>query len=253
MGILIYNISSNKEKSEILIETLCHIGARHSAEQAENQDVLCSGETDRYTVISLADGVSTCKEARAGAEIASRAVTELLLKKGHYFLEFDHEQIARGIISHILYELNRRAQTDSQDVREYSSTIASVLYDKKACRLLFFSLGDSLIAATDNGKFRIIAMPADSTDGCCVTTTKHAPLLAQANKIDTDTLDAVMICSDGAWKQMYLKNRLKPEVSEMLADRRMDALREYLVRQNGPDDYSFIFTDLHKRRKRALA
>lgn len=223
-----------------MIKQLCHIGARHSAEQTENQDALCFGENDRYTVISLADGVSTCKEAKAGAEIASRAVTELLLKKGDYFLEFDRDQIAEFIIAHIFYELKQKAQADLQEVEAYSSTIASVLFDKKTRRLLCFSLGDSLIAATDSGGYRVMIRPADSTNGCCVTTTEKASLLAQVNKTNVGTLDTILICSDGAWGQMYQNNRLKPEVSGMLTAHRLDELREYLIRQNGADDYSFI-------------
>lgn len=223
-----------------MIEQVCHIGARHSAEQTENQDTIYFGENERYTVISLADGVSACKEAKVGAEIASRAATELLLNRGDHFLEFDDDWIAESIISHILYELKQKARADLQAVEEYSSTIASVLFDKKSRRLLCFSLGDSLIAATGSGGFRIIVRPSDSTDGCCVTTTEEASLLAQVIKTNVGTLDTVLIFSDGAWGQMFKKNRLKPEVSEMLADHRLSDLREYLILQNGADDYSFI-------------
>ena len=107
------------------------MGANHGDGAGENQDALCHAQNKEFCVISLADGVSTCREAKCGAEIASSAITNLLLKKGDYFLEFGNEQIAELALSHILYELKERAENDSQNLEDYSSTVASVLVDKK--------------------------------------------------------------------------------------------------------------------------
>lgn len=227
-----------------MIYELSNTGAHHFSANVENQDVVHSGNNDRYAVISLADGVSACKEARKGAKIASEAITNLLLKKGGRFLGFNDEQIAEFVVSHVLYELKCQAKADSRKVEEYSSTIASVLFDKRSRRLLYYSLGDSIILATFNGKCRMLAMPSDSSDGCYVTTTKNASIITKAKVMDAGEIESIIICSDGAWKQMYNKNRLKPEVAELLANNEFEGLKEYLLMQDCFDDYSFISMEL---------
>lgn len=236
-----------------MIKELSKMGTHHIDGDGENQDALCHAQNQNFCVISLADGVSTCKEAKSGAEIASRAITNLLLKKGEHFLEFENKQISELALSHILFELKLRAEKDSNDLEDYSSTVASVLVDKKKKRMLCFNLGDSIIMATGKGKCRVLAMPADSSSGCCVTTTRSANTMASVKMIDASAVESIVICSDGAWRQMFDKNKLKPAVSNILANNEYDELRDFLVEQNCFDDYSFISLNMQKRNRRRLA
>lgn len=236
-----------------MIKELSKMGANHGDGAGENQDALCHAQNKEFCVISLADGVSTCREAKCGAEIASSAITNLLLKKGDYFLEFGNEQIAELALSHILYELKERAENDSQNLEDYSSTVASVLVDKKKKRILCFNLGDGIILASGKGKCRVLAMPADSSSGCCVTTTKSAAKIASVKIFDDDTLESIVICSDGAWRQMFDKNRLKPEVHSMLVNNEYDELMHFLLVQNCLDDYSFISLNMQRKNWRKSA
>ena len=229
------------------------IGTHHVDTNGENQDAVCYGHNKKYYVISLADGVTSCNEAKCGAETASKAITNLLLKKGDYFLEFENEQIAEFALSHVLYELSRKAKADSKDVEEYSSTISSVLFDKKHGKMLYFNLGDSIIVATGNGRCRVLAMPSDSSSGCCVTTTKNAKSMVSVKVIDTSCVESVVICSDGAWRQMFSKNKLKPEIANFLANNEYDGLKEFLIKQGCFDDYSFISLDIRQENRRKSA
>ena len=62
--------------------------------------------------------------------------------------------------------------------------------------------------------------------------------------LDTDGIESVVICSDGAWRQMYNKNKLKPEVFDLLVKNEYDGVKEFLIGQNCFDDYSFISLDM---------
>lgn len=66
------------EMIDILIKELCKAGKRHTEAGLDNQDVVMSAENDRYTVIALADGVSTCKESKKGAYTACGAIINLM-------------------------------------------------------------------------------------------------------------------------------------------------------------------------------
>lgn len=231
----------------MLVNILSGMGTHHFDVGSENQDAVCYGHNREFSVISLADGVSACEEARCGAHIASRAITDLLLKKGEHFLEFEEKQIAELALSHILCELRRKAAEDFKEIYEYSSTIASVLYDEKRGRMLCFNLGDGIILTTGNGRSCVLAMPADSSSGCCVTTTKNAKSMALAKVFEARSMESALICSDGAWRHMFLKNRLKPEVAALLANREFNGLKEFLEKQDCFDDYSVIVMDLQRK------
>ncbi len=228
-------------------------GVRHIKNKEENQDALYSASNQRYTVISLADGVSNCKKAKTGAEIACRAITNLFFKKASYFLHSSEEETARISGAHVLFELKQQATIDSSDVTEYSSTLTSILLDRKKQKLLYSSLGDSLIIAIISGQCHILAMPSESTNGCIVTTTNNNLREIQIGKIDSDRIDAVIILSDGAWKKLYDKNMMKTEVRSLLGKSDFRRLMSFLSEQNCLDDYSFIAIDLCSKKRRSTA
>ena len=233
-----------------MINKLSHIGKYHSMADGENQDHICSGENSRFTVITLADGVSSCKEAKAGAIIAGNELTRLLIRKGELLQEYEPEEIASMTLSHILYELEDAAKQADADVKDYSSTVASVLHDKENGKLICMSLGDSIIIGASEGNFSILNTPYESSEGCCVTTTAGAESETEGRIIDDSEFDSVIICSDGAWRQMLNRNRLKDEIITMLEKGDFDRLKDYLTDLDGHDDYSFISMDIERRPER---
>lgn len=237
----------------LLINKLSEIGNYHRNNNEENQDALSLGKNGRFSVISLADGVSCCKKAAEGAEIASDAVTNLLLKNGSFFLNLEKEKTADMVVSHILYELKRKSEKSGYSVNDYSSTIASVLFDCKTGKMLFFNLGDSLIIATKGGKCKVISMPYNSLDGCCVTTTKNAKKAVNTEVINGFLYDSIVIFSDGAWKKILNQNYLKECVKTMIEGKEYEQLKDFFRKQNCSDDYSFIALDLRDYKRRYTA
>ncbi len=219
----------------------------------ENQDVVMSVENNRFVTIALADGVSTCSEAKEGALITCSAITHLFSKKGDYFIECDNDRISDFVVSHIMYELNRVASDSGKDVEDYSSTIASVVVDKKKKKMLFFSLGDSMIFTTKEGKCNILSVPSDSTNGCPVTTTNNAKKMVSCGVVDIKTIDSVTLCSDGAWSSFFKRNTLKNEIKEMLVEHRYDELEAFLDGEHISDDYSFISMQTKTKNRRRIA
>lgn len=224
---------------------LSKTGDFHKQNNIGNQDCLVSGTDKRFSVISLADGVSTCSMSADGAVTAAEAVTELFVEKGDFFLEFDKEKTADRVISHILFRLKKQAQEKGIDVREYSSTIASILYDKWTGKLLVLNLGDSLILASGNGKCSVLSHPSDSTEGCYVTTTKNAAKTMDVELLSRAGYDSVLICSDGAWRIMFEKNKMKHSVKNMIEEQNYVKLKRFMEMQDNADDCSFIVMDLN--------
>lgn len=229
-----------------VIKTYSKIGVIHQNEGGENQDALRFEQTERFAVISLADGVSSCRESKTGAEIASKAITGLFIKLGESLFERKDSQIAEFVLSHILYELNKRANEDSQMIEEYSSTIASVFIDKRTGRLLCFNLGDGIIMATHRGKCFVLEAPIESPNGCCTTTTQGVQTKISISKFEMPGVESIIICSDGAWRDMYSKNKLKDNPYLFLVSNSYDELESFLMRQDHFDDSSFISLSLRE-------
>lgn len=229
-----------ERKKMRMIYELSGRGGRHAEAGEENQDCLYSVERGGRLVISLADGVSTCRRARDGAEIASRAIGELMEEKGRNLLNGDQPRQEEWILDHILRRLKKRSREEGDDLEEYSSTAASVLVDRNRGELLYFNLGDGLILGVDGGKCRILSMPGNSARGCCVTTTRNAAAEADLGKRSLGTMERVLICSDGAWREMYGRTRLLPEVSEWLVRGEWGKLEHFLRERGCRDDYSII-------------
>ncbi|MCD8091071.1 MAG: protein phosphatase 2C domain-containing protein [Clostridiales bacterium] len=236
------------------VKKLSRKGSYHTGRKEENQDFVFFGCNKDFYALCLADGVSACKEAKKGAETAAVAITDLFLKAGQHFFEFENEQAARLIAAHVLYELKEQAAEGGEDVKEYSAAAASVLVDRRRNKILCFSLGDCMIMAAGGGKCRVVCPPSDSTSGCCVTTTENAAEMISLKIYDAAMIDSVVICSDGAWKHMFEKNnRLKTEAAGFIINNEYDKLGKFLIKQNSFDDYSFISLDMRRKKRRKSA
>lgn len=212
-----------------------------------------SGANRRYVVIALADGVSTCKESKKGAEIACNEIVKLMIKKAEYFFDYDTTKIAKFVMEHITFELEKCAILDSISINELSSTLTGIIYDKKKRRLLYVNLGDSLILATQNGMCKIISKPFDSTNGCPVTTTKNSCRVIDVNVIEDCSFDSFFIFSDGAWNTIVNGNDILEEVKTYIINKDYGILFDYIRNRECDDDYSFVLYDSSNDKGRLVA
>ena len=79
-----------------MIKEFTHTGRRHKSANTDNQDYICSGSDRNNTVITLADGVSSCSESRTGARICGDTLTRFLMKKGDLLITFDMDAIKKA-------------------------------------------------------------------------------------------------------------------------------------------------------------
>ena len=225
------------------------IGAFHKERGAENEDAVRSASGSRYTVIALADGVSSCARAKEGAAAAADAVTSLYAENGAVFFGSDTQSLKRITMSHAVYHVKEKAKQIGCDVADCSSTLSSAVYDRKKNKILYFNVGDAVILGVKKDSLRVLAQPyASDADGTCVLTTEGAQAAADGKVIDADGYNAIMICSDGAWKKMYRFGYPKAEVRSFLVKNDFKKLNSYLAQQENEDDCSYIaFTTRHRK------
>ena len=241
------------EDTQGLIETFSAAGKRHREAGKQKQDALAFREKGKLSAIALADGVSGCRCGGEGARLCADAAADLLLQKGRMLTSCGGQEAAEFITSHVVHEQRNLALRHSLPATEYACTLAAVFCDRRAEKLLFCSLGDSMILAVRRGQCEILVLPPDSTDGCCVTMTEHAERGMQTGIIDLRGVEAVYILSDGAWEALFEGGSLTADARTILQNRWYEDLREYLQRQNCEDDYSFISIELKPTAGRSAA
>ena len=222
-----------------MIHEFSRVGKHHTDIGLEKQDYICHYEDEQYICIVLADGVSTCAKSGEGARIAGSALLNMLSLRASLLFEMDDDKVRDYTLKHVVYELNKEADANGDDLALYSSTLAACLYDKKEERYLVFSLGDSMVMAVGYGRTNLLGKPDDSTSGCPVTTISDAPKYTNIIRGEGN-YEMFMVLSDGAWHEMFDRNRIKDEVAGMLNECDIDALKKYLEDQDPFDDYSFI-------------
>lgn len=223
-------------------------GTNHGSDERNNQDATASGSNARFEVIVLADGVSSCKKGGEGARITAETIKNWFLDNGERLMDISDEERGSAISSVIASELGKQAQQDGLNIRDYASTLATILIDKKQKRMMYASVGDSLLLGVKDDKVSIVAMPADSRNGIPTTVDSSKYIKTQVLEPENGELvaDSFIACSDGAWRELYRRSRLRTEVKEMILKRDYRGLSEYLKSRNTFDDCTFITLDTER-------
>ena len=215
-------------------------GWYHIQECIPNQDCILTGLKDRYRVIVLADGVSTCSKSGEGARIACIKTRDFVLVNAERLFRYKEETISEYIVDNVYRALSRESAVNNCDVNDYSSTLSAVLFDSKTNKAISFHLGDGIILLANDKGCSVLGAPSDHHNGTPVTTTEKAFKLSTVIKCDIANDNSVLICSDGAWTHMYNKGLLKKEVLECIVKCKFYLLDDYIRASRPDDDYSYV-------------
>lgn len=231
-------------------DSFSKIGKYHLRNEINNQDAFSMGSNDRFDSIVLADGVSSCKKSGQGAEITVDVVKKIFLENGEIIIKSDVKESSAAVLSVLSKELEKVAKLDNEDVKEYASTLAAVLIDRKTKNAFAMNLGDSMIIGIKGVDVNIVGMPCDSSMGIPSTITNLSNHFTDSIKINSKDgafrFDTYVLCSDGAWREMFNKGKLHNNVKYMLLKRDFNKLRNYLKERNTDDDCTFIALDIER-------
>lgn len=231
-------------------DSFSNTGKYHLSNEIDNQDAFSTGCNDRFDAVVLADGVSSCKKSGEGAEITVETVKKVFLENGDIIMKSDIKESSWAVLSVLEKELEKKAVQDNEDVKEYASTLAAVLIDRKSKNVFIMNLGDSMIMGIKGMDIGIVGMPCDSSRGIPSTITKLSNHFTDSlminSKDGTFKYDAFVLCSDGAWREMFYKGKIRNDVKEMLIKRNFNGLRNFLKDKNTMDDCTFVALDTER-------
>lgn len=224
-------------------------GMRHRREGIENQDAVYAAGS----VGTLADGVSACGRAGAGARRTSQTLAKLLRARGERLAKMPAAEAARLISQALQYELAALAAGEQVPPQEYSSTAMGAVFSP-AGELLTCNLGDGVILGVKNSGCEVLSGPGDSSAGCPCTTDHQAARYMQVKQ--HSNVARVLLCSDGAWPYLFDRDCLRMDAEQWLLRGDGEAIASYLQSCMPQDDCSFVLlerqpNDLKKNAKAA--
>lgn len=225
---------------EIMIRKYSLTGRYHKDRGEKNQDVVLNDENEMVSVILLSDGVSLCSEGLKGAEITCKAIRDVIMKKGKYFLSFDNRRKIEFMMSHVEYELRSNAKKDDRQIEDYSATVSCAVLDKKTGNVFLSNLGNALIIGYNRNGLEVLIKPSDSTGGTFVNTNTRAVDYTNTRCVNWNDYEGILIASDGAWKSFQNNGRIDSNICRMIMKNDLKSLEDFFQDKNTPDDCSYI-------------
>ncbi len=214
-------------------------GSTHRKNNKPNQDSVSCNQTNRFFVISVADGVGSCASAYEGALLAARCATETLSENGAVSAEL--------LLGAVAETLKKQSEMTQRPLPDFSSTLASVVLDQQKNSLFYLSLGDSLLLTVSSGsrKCRILSAPCDSTDGIPTTTHRNPAFYTQSGMIAADDIETVLILTDGAWRPMFSRMKMRRELQDAIENGDFAYILSFLEKADVSDDASVAILSRH--------
>ena len=161
-------------------------------------------ENEALLFYAVADGVSSCKNSRKGAEISCEVICDIMFDEFDYFFNSCAEKASWLIVNYIKKQLHILAEQNNQKIESYASTLCFICIEKVSGRAITFTLGDSHIYILNSNEAFLEEGILDYFDNMiCATVTQNAEKNAIITFYDKFNFDGVIICSDGAWKTLF--------------------------------------------------
>lgn len=219
-------------------------GKYHLEKGLDNQDIVYEAESKTAKIIVIADGVSSCTNGKQGAEIACKAVSDIMLNETEYMFFSSKEKVAGLLSAYVYKKLSIVANKDNQPVSSYSSTLSFVCYNKINGKIMTFVLGDSLIYLISDGNMTLACEPElFENSKTYTTTTKNVAEVIEINVFIPQNLTRYLLATDGAWKTFYSGGILSNELEQAVKEGNIIA---YLEEQQCKDDCSIVMMDVPK-------
>lgn len=212
------------------------VGRLHKERGLLNQDVIKYSETEDLVLGVLADGVSAAKFGGQGALIATETVADFLLKNSKSLFDVNEEHLKNIILNEVQSALSRHAVEGG--VEDYASTLVIALFQKSTNKLMLFSLGDSMIYLFSSQGCR--PFENNARKDLKFTASEDAVKSIKFKIVPTEDIKGIMLCSDGAWRTMYIDGVMLPSLLKACETFDIDVFKEHFKKQDCLDDMSVI-------------
>lgn len=220
-------------------------GIYHKQRNECSGDIVRGLDNGEFAVITLADGVSSCRFGAEGAGIISSCAMDYVYKQYSVFRAMPKEWPV-FLLNILRKRLRDAVNNDRELYAEHSSTLMVIVIDRRRGIMYYCNIGDGILIAIDDNKCPIICMPQGDKSGCPVITTEGVEKKIASGILDLVNVKNIMMCSDGTWEMMYSHNKLKKEIKDILLKGDYAEFEEFIRKSDNRDDCSFAFADVRR-------
>lgn len=189
---------------------------------------------------AVADGVSSCKNSRKGAETTCKVTCDMLLDEFDYFFNSSSEKVSWLILNYVKKQLNILAKQSNQSFNSYASTLCFICIEKSNKKAITFTLGDShLYLLNSDTAFLEDGIIDYKNNVVCATVTENAEKNAIVKFYDEFNFDGLIICTDGAWKTLFDYTNCNAENMWYIND--IQTLFKILISEKIADDVTLLY------------
>lgn len=222
------------------IHNYCKTGGFHREIGAECQDENLSATMGSYDIAVQADGVSSCRHGKRGAQIACEAVVDFIrLEKENIFI-YDSRKLSYLMMEHILYFLENEASKNGTNISDYASTVAFTCVNNHTGEMMLFSLGDGAVFNTSGFQFNTAIAPKRYYGNPCLTTTDGAYKYVEIKKQTLSLDDSVLLCTDGFLHAVGTSSSGSSVLRNAMLGKNFSELDNLLDNTSEPDDIGYI-------------
>lgn len=216
------------------------------------QDCVLFEENGHVALAAVADGVSSCKNAAEGAQIACQTIKQIMTQESDYYFSCKQDCVGSLLLNYVCRVLQSAADEAGEDVMSYASTLSFVCFHKKSGKMMVFSLGDSKVFSVgETGIQCLTDSQADENNRCCATVTQGAEKQVQLQVFVYDGQTDYLLMTDGAWRLLYTDCRLRKDLREQIEKRNYRDLASFFENMKPTDDCSYIALQSDRKRSEA--
>ena len=194
--------------------------------------------------------MSSCENSGQGARYVCRLIRDIFFNEADFLFSLSAKTAAELIVLHIQKRLRLLADENDSEFFSYGSTLSFVCLHRKKKLVMTFSLGDSRIYEVKrNNKLMLCDTSTYSPYGCCSTVTRGAEHDTKASFSPYSQSRGFVLCTDGMWKSLGKTGVPNEELIRQMLSMNNGFFRRIFNRTKTPDDCSFIFMTVPKRRE----
>jgi len=222
-------------------ESFKKTGSYHKSKGEACQDVVRCAEYGTLFAAAAADGVSACRLGGTGALLACQAALDFARCEGDNVFTYSAQKLAFLLMEHVMYFLEREANTNNQPLSEYASTLSAAYISEKTGETRLVNLGDGAIFTVRDDTIYLESAPIQFRGQPCSTATKDAYRFFDVRSSVLQNEDALLLCSDGFLHAMKTLAQSGKTLEDAIHAHTVSDFKTALRQCREPDDISYIY------------
>ncbi len=214
-------------------------GTYHKALHQQNEDAVQIYEDEMIEVAAVADGVSTCKYSRHGAQIAVNEAVRFI-QSNYDRIGCMPESWTEILIRRIQRKLHETAAQKGTSYEDYSTTLMVAVRERATGICHYCNIGDGLILSVQSDEYYVTSRPAIRLYGCVTVTTTGIERVVTDQSVVLSNESNILLLTDGAWKSIFEEqihqNALHWKMPELKYQRIIEDIHSSLPE----DDWSIV-------------